>query len=793
MKTSIFRFSMNGLLFVTKPRTKISARSKRLPTVITLILLILDDTADAVCIACASTHSPVVSAFDDSMQHHSFTMLSDSMLQVLSPLSSFVEIDECVINSDATFATYKVDGCAEYFKTVNGMTTHYGCLKCAWGQTGNGKLVDTDKKSLKNCFNYLNECDTDVRYHGLGFDFYNVSGTTAPLNWDSLLSCHKCVDSTKIPFLFLDSDNYPMQYSFYIEETMAFNSGTDGVIMRCIKPEKQAIELFLNYLVEDDFVINCGLGRVDTSSEKHNNQSLDNTQVTCIACLPGYKPTYATRGVTACQAISNCDYEQPQIWFNRCSSCKSGFAYEYNSTNKMANYDSCSAFSDVHCKVFSGSKCMFCQKGYMVSPDGSCRLFEVPNCSVDSTNQGTVYLTKGTMFSRPSYLFEEFGVGTTMYSDILFWQNPGKGCDSCKQDYFNVKENVLPSVSLRDISNVRADLHFLGRLFSSSSFSDLPINYLSSLDAHLCVKNISTYDYFISEDSYALDSVTVQFANMNRQTLILNCEKYALYPHSFKPICSVCKSGFIPNLDHSQCHSKFGSLENCRHAISSSKCAVCNDNFAMTPTKSCQALNISNCSEYAYLNTTFSGSGTSLRCISCKEGFFTTNGQSCQPIQIEGCLLAFDDQTCLKCSDGKYLFENGLVTECRDVGSEINCASAALDAKHNTMHCLDCTSSDFVVKVLDFTENTGKSLMTPRLPLPRLGPGQSILDFKSLIFHCKLCQVSRYYFGHCLAAFLGASRPFAFRSRLRAPDPVQLHRMRAGLLFGSGDSSLPQA
>ena len=112
----------------------------------------------------------------------------------------------------------------------------------------------------------------------------------------------------------------------YKRQGVAFNSGTDGIIMRCVKPEKQAIELFLNYLVADDFISNCGLGKVDTSSEKWNHQDLDNTEVSCIACKPGFRPTYASHGITQCQIISNCDYDSEQTWFNKCSKCKSGFA-----------------------------------------------------------------------------------------------------------------------------------------------------------------------------------------------------------------------------------------------------------------------------------------------------------------------------------------------------------------------------------------------------------------------------------------------------------------------------------
>ena len=117
-------------------------------------------------------------------------MVSDSLFEVLSPISTFVEIDECVVNTDAVFSPYIVEGCSQYYKTGSGPTAIYGCLKCGWGQTGEGKFTAPNKKSLKNCFNYLNECNADVRYQGLSHDYFYKTGTIPVQNWDSFVSCH---------------------------------------------------------------------------------------------------------------------------------------------------------------------------------------------------------------------------------------------------------------------------------------------------------------------------------------------------------------------------------------------------------------------------------------------------------------------------------------------------------------------------------------------------------------------------------------------------------------------------
>ena len=313
--------------------------------------------------------------------------------------------------------------------------------------------------------------------------------------------------------------------------------------------------------------------------------------------------------------------------------------------------------------------------------------------------------------SIPFHLYEEFSLGPTIYSDILYWQNPGSGCDSCKPGYINVKDNVILSNSLLDLTNLRSNLSLFSRTETITSFSSNPIQLISSVDDTLCIRDKASVEFYIDEASFVLSEIPNVFASMNRQILISNCEKYSLYPSSLTPICSECESGYIPNINHQQCHLASFNLSNCLVALSSSKCALCDGNYSLTSTKTCSSLNISNCIEYAYLNTTYNSSNTTLRCIRCENGYFSEDGISCQKIMIEGCLIAFNADTCIECSSGKYLFENGFITECRDVGSRVNCSKAYFDVKEDNMYCLDCVAGDHILKKLDYTQNTGKFLL----------------------------------------------------------------------------------
>ena len=309
-----------------------------------------------------------------------------------------MEVSECIINSDTTFATYKVDKCFEYYKSVDsGSNAHYGCLKCNWGMTGPAKIIDAPKGGLKSCSNFSNECDSSTKYFGLSYDWMNISGGNKPaINWDSLVSCHKCSDDSKIPFYFLDSGFKPAPYSLYVQDGESFKDGLDGIIMRCIKPTKLGIQLFLNYKMDFDFIENCGIGSINVESTKTNLGELTNLEVFCIACKPGYSPVYNNDKVTSCTKISNCDDEKDQIWFNRCSSCNTKKTYSFDTGTNKSSYSACQSFNDENCGVFNGSECMFCKKGFSFSPKGKCIRIEVPGCTNDP-------ITKGTLISQLFY------------------------------------------------------------------------------------------------------------------------------------------------------------------------------------------------------------------------------------------------------------------------------------------------------------------------------------------------------------------------------------------------------
>ena len=349
--------------------------------------------------------------------------------------------------------------------------------------------------------------------------------------------------------------------------------------------------------------------------------------------------------------------------------------------------------------------------------------------------------------SSPFHLFLEFALGATMFSDLLFWQNPGEGCDSCNPGFINVKDNVIQTYPMFDRTNLKANIVELSRIEANTPNAPSPIGLLSSWDNTLCLRDKDTFEFFLDESSFPLSDIPTRFGLKTRQVLITNCEKYSLYPLSFSPVCSQCKSGYIPDETYQNCYLASSSLSNCLLAKSSNQCRICQNSFSLTLTKTCEALTISHCQEYAYLNTTYNSSNSSVRCIRCENGYFSENGTSCQKITMPGCQVAFNADTCIECVSGKFLFENGFVTECRDLGERVNCSHAFFDLKEDSMYCLDCGQGDFIVKKLDFTENTGEysNLLIFRLQLPWMGSHHPIFSFENFDFHIPLQKIFQHH------------------------------------------------
>ena len=303
-------------------------------------------------------------------------------------------------------------------------------------------------------------------------------------------------------------------------------------------------------------------------------------------------------------------------------------------------------------------------------------------------------------------IFEQFKLTSLITSEVLYWVGRADGCLSCKDNHVNVK--IGPSISSTkwDISKIRNNIRQILKDETIKEF-DLGEEKTSNSNLTICVKDVSTFETYTTENKYDIQEAESKIEEMKQIQLIDNCLTYSLYPNSNIPICSKCVAGFILSLDHNYCFSPT-LLSNCELAIANDKCLKCKNGFSIQQDLTCSALNIDNCEEFMYLNTSYNSNDYNLKCAKCKSGFYSEDGSSCQKMKISNCEIAFDAATCLKCNHNYFLFSNGIITECRETSRHIICANGYLDVMTDKVACLECPSADFIFKEMKYTDTPGR-------------------------------------------------------------------------------------
>lgn len=117
--------------------------------------------------------------------------------------------------------------------------------------------------------------------------------------------------------------------------------------------------------------------------------------------------------VTECKAISNCDPNRTDHWFNSCSKCLNTHAWSYSSG--AINFDNCVTRNIDNCEVVDNTGanqiCKYCAKGYDLVYN-RCEKNLVAKC--------------GSQYNNELILTESFWFAAKKQSIL--------GCDSCVVD-----------------------------------------------------------------------------------------------------------------------------------------------------------------------------------------------------------------------------------------------------------------------------------------------------------------------------------------------------------------------
>ena len=152
----------------------------------------------------------------------------------------------------------------------------------------------------------------------------------------SIVSCHKCKDPTRIPFVSVNLDKLEddkiTSISHYTLENVSANEfyskGVTGFSTDCLEPINTTFNIDANKF---NFPDNCAIGvikanSVPDSTDSNKSVNVDRTKIStfCGSCKPGYSRTPAMDGnnrpvsymTSNCALITNCE---TSTWMNYCS------------------------------------------------------------------------------------------------------------------------------------------------------------------------------------------------------------------------------------------------------------------------------------------------------------------------------------------------------------------------------------------------------------------------------------------------------------------------------------------
>lgn len=464
---------------------------------------------------------------------------------------------------------FTVANCAQYHESAVFGPSSYLCMACEQGyyKPPNMNICLPYSQEMPQCDTRTpewNECascvsnfavnhtrtgcyniTSDPRPGFLGFctemsDCTKVQWKGLPLELASVLSCHVCKETGKIPFAFVNAGTIELRaglaygaYSSSVGAGKAYALGESDQNVRCLAPTATTFGISGTF----NFPANCGVGLVNINlppSAAESSQPASPTpagsSVFCGACLPKFAPTFAKNAqdkqisniVVGCTAIANCDFSQT---FNSCELCQKGYVFGFNHTRGVL-YDTCiPAPENPNCYAMfteaGNNICKTCKKGFVKNRDGFCEALASPKCEANSFNYREYF--EAPLTAR--------GIATGHW---------GSGCRTCQKGFVGIRSSVPRFICAE--SPVVAS-------------SELPIN----------------------------------------TNYIPNCQNYVLDGSGeFK--CAVCKSGFVLNV-HKKCVPQ-STMLGCQMFFGN-KCENCGQNTAIFNRTCATAPGIVGCATYA--------------------------------------------------------------------------------------------------------------------------------------------------------------------------------------------------
>ena len=303
-----------------------------------------------------------------------------------------------------------------------------------------------------------------------------------------------------------------------------------------------------------------------------------------------------------------------------CLTCYDDFS-KVNEACMYKNIPSCKTYSDTS----STQTCLSCKDGYYLE-DNECVSGDVKNCKVYNISP-----LKCASCVDGFVLVVENGKGQQCMpipSDLncknatLNTSNTRLECSECKDDNFITTDS--------DEMNENTCVN--GEVIEECAEYDIKSNLQQS--TFQCTK--CTTDYYLNSEN-----------KCSERSYIDGCEETVFN----EDVCSKCKENYVFN-DDGKCEKLKVGIPNCRVYVDDLKCKVCNS-VSYLHDGLCVYIpedeRIQNCKVYEIQGH--------LRCTECNPGTFLREG-ICEVTLATNCLVVEDENNCLTCENGWYLYED---------------------------------------------------------------------------------------------------------------------------------------
>jgi hypothetical protein len=554
-----------------------------------------------------------------------------------------------------------VDNC--YIIAQVPTTDFYACSRCKFGYSGKIVRTQNSKGYMPESCKLIVDCKVDIWYNGLA---WKTADITLPL--DYYMNCHTCNtinNIIKIPTSGISSKNYE-SISPSIAKNMfgpfgAPSSNTPDEFPVSVDPTLHITQTSCQnpgLTQGSTFPANCGAQILFIDKKLSPYRSAEDAEVNpvCVICQPKFMPSaYSTASglsfvVMGCDPINKC---VSSITFNSCDQCDTGFALFATSQGYK-----CVSTTVENCyKLNADLACILCNKGYMMSADGTCDRISAYKCSDNG------------FYTVPDDI-----------NDMISHHTEGIGCQKCENKFVLLSFKKPQQICVRNkFIEQKGSGEFVSKIFMPNC------DFFGLTDSKVVCKKCKA-GFVAQANGRACIS----------ETIFPNCKTIS----NGATTCSVCIDQFYYDSSVSSCVK--GSINNCVVYQNKNNCATCLPGYLATGVAGGRTLCFSteslNC---ASIDPILGALGT-LKCQSCNPGYFMTTNSTYGSFPLKTCLkvpeipncMTYNKNTdvsnsflsCVKCSGDFYL--NSATNTCvKRSGPIANC----LTLSPNTDTCQECS------------------------------------------------------------------------------------------------------